>query len=509
MPLDSISDVLHGAEAMDAVVTRRRQVFRAFEVAGDAAIIWQDQLLRSPQGSDYSDATILVVRLVGGRFDVIEGFDVDDEARARRGSRSSPTRRVRTPYPDNAVVRLAERLRWLHRHRGVPSATFFTPDCVLDDRRAGVNAGTVGGDAVWQSIESGIEVFGSLALEPLAVRGDRLALFRWAFVADSGFEAPGLTVIEYENGLNKRLTSFDESDLTIAVEELERRHLVLLGDDATDVERAEAGGLITINRRDLAAYEAFLAPDVTVIDHLPLSFPPAHRASDFTRMLHRLYEVAPDTVFVAAKTFIVGRVVLQVLLQRSTTAEGNQYTWVRNTVAGYDAAARLARVEYFPEERWDDALALFDEWAAEPEAPTVERADRRPRAVRVAAFAARDWEWIRGRVAPDCAARGPAQHRQLASRGRVRDAVRRPASAASPTSGSRRSTNIHHRVAWRPPRAAPARSIAARAASSSQMLAVVELDADGRIGRRSCCSTSTPWSPRSTSWRSGTRARVC
>ncbi len=164
-----------------------------------------------------------------------------------------------------------------------------------------------------------------------------------------------------------------------------------------------AEGVVTLNRRDPDGYERFMVPDVSIVDHLPLNFPPAHRASDFTKMLRRLYELAPDTLFVPVKAFVSGRVSLQVQDQHSTTPEGNQYTWVRNSVSEHAADGLIIRNELFPEDRWDDAVALFDEWSSEaedfpsPAAPSpAELIDSISDA-----FAARDWDWIRSRTAPD------------------------------------------------------------------------------------------------------------
>src|SRR5262249_16466123 len=152
-----------------------------------------------------------------------------------------------TPQLDNRVVRVIARGQWLAEFRPDDAREFYRPDAVLDDRRTGINAGEVVGAAnVQHAIEVGTEGFGGLRLEPLAVRGDARALYRWAYQQDGGFEAPGITVIEMVDDLVQRVTSFDESDLDAALELLEARYAEIAGDAYLQVERnvAEAIALL-------------------------------------------------------------------------------------------------------------------------------------------------------------------------------------------------------------------------------------------------------------------------
>ena len=64
---------------------------------------------------------------------------------------------------------------------------------------------------------------------PCAASGSRS--IRWSFVAEGGFESPGLSVMELDDDdLVCRITSFDESDLATAIDFLETRHAELRGD---------------------------------------------------------------------------------------------------------------------------------------------------------------------------------------------------------------------------------------------------------------------------------------
>ena len=166
----------------------------------------------TPDGLEYEWEQIAVMVWAAGLLRRVELFPVTDGAAAHARFEELAQRARITPYVDNRLVRIGVRAQWLGRFTD-ERPQFYRDDCVLDDRRPGVNAGTVhGAEAVGASIQSGVDVFGVLEIDWLAVRGDRLALNRWAFVADGGFEAPGLSVIEMdEDDLVCRVTSFQES----------------------------------------------------------------------------------------------------------------------------------------------------------------------------------------------------------------------------------------------------------------------------------------------------------
>jgi hypothetical protein len=92
------------------------------------------------------------------------------------------------------------------------------------DTRRSVATPTLEGRAAFiENVRAIYDVFDSLVLEPLAIRGDRVALFRVTLSRD-GFAATMLGVYETdERGLVVRGTSFDDEDLDLALDELEDR----------------------------------------------------------------------------------------------------------------------------------------------------------------------------------------------------------------------------------------------------------------------------------------------
>ncbi len=388
---------------MNELVPDARLWHRWREVRGDTVLAQMEAHGVTPEGNAYEWLQYSVWQLAVGVWIRTEMFPGDNLPAARARFEELAVVR-RTPAVDNAAVRTAVRWDWLRQH-GEPGAAddLIAVSIAMTDRRRGVSMPAIIGRAAFnETMDATAAVFSELEIHPVAVRGEQLALVNMVR-SNEGFELSTRVLIEADPETCMRLvTIFDEDDLAAALEEMETRHLAILGEAATAIDRMLAEGVVTLNRRDPDGYERFMVPDVSIVDHLPLNFPPAHRASDFTKMLRRLYELAPDTLFVAVKSFVSGRVSLQVQHQHSTTPEGNRYTWFRNTATQHGADGRIVRCEYFPEDRWDDALALFDDWSSESEelpSPAAQSPAELIASIS-AAFEARDWDWIRSRTAP-------------------------------------------------------------------------------------------------------------
>jgi hypothetical protein len=143
---------------------------------------------------------------------------------------------------------------------------------------------------------------------------------------------------------------------------------------------------------------------------------------EYVANLQVFAEQVPTAAIVYAKVTSSNRAGLSVLPFTGTTPEGNRYSWTLYQATLMDEAGRMSRFEIFGDDRWDDAVALFEQWAAESEVPTRDAPVTKWPAEEVpvheastdggpassaqpvsAAFAARDWDWIRARVAPDMA----------------------------------------------------------------------------------------------------------
>lgn len=108
------------------------------------------------------------------------------------------------------------------------AAELLHPDFVHDDRRSGLSNKLTNRDDTIANNCAFVELGFSVALEPVALHGERLALCKALFTDAGGNEIVGLQVLSLdEQGLRRACVSFDESDFADAVSEFEaaRRRL--------------------------------------------------------------------------------------------------------------------------------------------------------------------------------------------------------------------------------------------------------------------------------------------
>ena len=342
-----------------------RMVARTLEIRGDATMARTHRFGTTAEGFAYEWEQIAVGLWAAGFLRRVELFPVGQavEARARF---EELARDVLTPYVDNRLVRVLARKSWLNAVDPENPPETYSSDAVLVDHRAGVNAGEVVGAAeVSESIAAGTEVFGALVTEPRAVRGDRLAMLHWAFVQEGGFEAPGLTVIELgDDDLVCRVTSFDETDVAIALAFMNSRYQERTGITAS-VEHDLFAGFDAINRGDWSAFEATLAPDLVAIDHRPLGFAPADRHEFVDGWMRGFVAQVANVVMIPVKAYTRGSSVLFRIVSSGTTADGSHYEWDSVFVGTRNDRTNSARIEFFSVDQWADAVARFDELTRE------------------------------------------------------------------------------------------------------------------------------------------------
>jgi len=338
-----------------------RMVARTLEVRGNTTMFRTRRLGTTPEGFAYDWEQIAVGQSAAGLIRRIELFPVE-QALAARTRFEQLGREVLTPHVDSRMVRLLARLSWLIQVDPANPPAFYRSDTVLDDRRAGVNAGeVVGAERVRQAIVTGTELFGALVMEPRAVRGDRLAMYHWAYVQEGGFEAPGMTVIEFDDDdLVCRVTSFDEGDVAIALAFMNARYRELTGHAAT-VERDLFAGFDAINRGDWSAFEATLAPNLVAIDHRPLGFAPADRHEFVDGWMRGFVAQVANVVMIPVKAYTRGSSVLFRIVSSGTTADGSHYEWDSVLVGTRNDGTNSARIEFFSVDQWANAVTRFDE----------------------------------------------------------------------------------------------------------------------------------------------------
>ena len=354
----------------------RAVVPATLEVRGDAVLVRCEETGTSPTGSALARSWFLVWHGAQGRWIQREAFEVDDHAaaRARLDELGCETR---APIADNDVVRLVERRRWRMEHEDRSSrATVFgegvSEDVVSFDRRAGVSMPTVTGRAAYVAYGlASYELFATMVVDPVAVRGNRLALSRARFQIARGDEMAGLVLYETdEAGLLRKTVVFDESDLVAALDELEARHEAIAGRAYRPADRWVAKFTSACNHRDWDAFAAAFSNDFRVEDHRRLGFPQRDGAALLAATRVRV-EQAPDVVVVVAQACSLDDVFMLAHRWEGSTPEGSRYEWHYRGVGRLSPEGLLTQMELFGEDQWAEALALFDEWSDRRRPPST------------------------------------------------------------------------------------------------------------------------------------------
>jgi hypothetical protein len=212
------------------------------ECRGDASLDASDQSLTTPEGNTYSTLIIGVRHLTAGLFDVVEFFDLEDLPAARTRFEELALE-PRAPV-DNHAARTLVRFSWLRLYGERRAADDLIAESIAQiDRRRGVSMPAIEGRTAFQETMAATSaVFPDLVIRPVAARGDRLALLNVIRSSD-GFELSNLALIETDPNRRVRLvTIFDLDAIDAAVEELETRHLAIIGENAraNDVDPANA-----------------------------------------------------------------------------------------------------------------------------------------------------------------------------------------------------------------------------------------------------------------------------
>ena len=147
--------------------------------------------------------------------------------------------------------------------QGGDASSLITSDYVLDDRRPLLEHRIEGSAAALRTVRFIAE--GRSASEPLATRGEQVALVRAEFVMDIG-SVPALAVGEVDgHGLVQRLVVFDPSDESATFAELDARDA--RGGPLTSNLPVIASTMTAINHGDLATLRDGFAPDASFMDH--------------------------------------------------------------------------------------------------------------------------------------------------------------------------------------------------------------------------------------------------
>jgi hypothetical protein len=234
-------------------------------------------------------------------------------------------------------------------------AAQLAEDITLEDRRQGLRWSLVGRDALLEQMRI-IAAGSQIHHEPLAVRGDRLALWRHTVLA-GGFEVESLVVLELnEAGQHWRGINFEPDDLDGAFRVLDERYLNGEGAPYAQVWLPICELRLGYNTRDWLRTRALLADDATLADHRPVSLG-VLTADEWVRSMSVQVDLSPDMrFFYPTILYIDSRVVVSELHAIGSTSEGGEVE-LRFINVDLVRGGLIRRHEWFPIDALDTALA--------------------------------------------------------------------------------------------------------------------------------------------------------
>jgi hypothetical protein len=341
---------------------------------------------RSPQGfeAEWRMVEVLMVESeLIGRCELFDEADIDAAlARFDELSRS-------VPHRVNAASRVHAHLRArVAARKWNALSEILADDITIDDRRRAVNSGIqYGRDAAVADMRGAIELgLTNISLTVIATRGVRLELCRMCISSQDrpdAFRIEFLSVVEIN--ADERIVArvaFDLDDIDAAFEELEARYLA--------GEAAAYASTWSVIARTYAAFNRHEFPSTTTgsvyIDHRPLV---TNDASDLAANIRATWELMDVSTFIAESVHRLselGAVVTQTLKGTSKEGLDVDYRMIDIFTVEHDL---LSRCEVFDEADLDAALARFDE--LHPQAPRLENAASQLVERFRTYFAARNW----------------------------------------------------------------------------------------------------------------------
>ena len=206
-------------------------------------------------------------------------------------------------------------------------------------------------------LEQGYEI---LPPEPLAVRGDDLALTRVRARTPGGDESVLLSLNELDDGRLVRSTVFDEDDLATALAELDERYLAAEGAEHLALLAAGQAWIAASRNEDVDALRAITAPGLVCVDHQPLGFGTLDREGLLAATRLR-FELSADDVVIVRSVQIAGNAVLALHYAETTSESGGRYERAAWYLLAVDEAGLIERWEVFGEADGERALARLHE----------------------------------------------------------------------------------------------------------------------------------------------------
>nr|WP_067285619.1 BTAD domain-containing putative transcriptional regulator [Mycobacterium sp. 1164985.4] len=408
----------------------------------------------------------------GGRVNRSELFDLADldDALARFDELTRPA-----PRPVNAAYRMVERLWSRFDERDWTAiGELLAADIYAEDRRRIVNDGMRRGrEAFVANMRAVAEVgTGDITSTLVATRGERLVLAR---IRSERFHTDVLNLVELDAGQQVMASTvvFDVEDWDVAFVELEKRYLAGEASGSAHTWSVIARGYAAANRGELASTSS----TVVNIDHRRLPMINSGGLIPYLRdTFDKLANISTHVEAVHRVT-PTGAVVTHV--GSGTSPDGFDAEWRMINVLVVEGDV-ISRSELFDESDLDAALARFDELTAAAQKPTNAASRAADRFCEC--FGARDWDGMADTLAENVQT---DDNRPLVGVGR-RQGPRLNVADWQAVAGVGTRTLTSTVIALRGDRLALNRFRTSGRdqrpeAFHTEILAVVESDADGRI----------------------------
>ncbi len=334
---------------------------------GPRFVVWEALIRGSTRhGGDVELAFINLAEVRRGRIIRYEWFPLPALkaalARARELSAESP---VIGPGPENNAVHWGRRLEALNGGRDWDEIrSLIHADFVGEDRRRGFGSVVRGPDAQIEMMKTTIDVGSdpdSLLSEPIAIRGERLALWDVCYrTRDFDFEVRTVELEEYTaDGLLFATAAFDPEAIDDAFAELEERWLA--SQDATETDRLVARFFRAYSALNTDACREVLADDLVYVDNRPASFGTRRGVDAFIEQMDGLRSLVSEMRARMLALYKVGKSANVTVWRRQANDEnGNPVVWDHLT-AGIVRDGRIQRIEHFPPDRFDLAMRRAEE----------------------------------------------------------------------------------------------------------------------------------------------------
>ncbi|MGE2815788.1 BTAD domain-containing putative transcriptional regulator [Mycobacterium heidelbergense] len=345
------------------------------------------------QGNELQWARTLLLDPDEPRLEIYEESDLD-RALARFEELRPEARRL-----ENAASHVIEQFLARFADRDWDAmAELLAEDMSSDDRRRVVNAGIRRGrDAEIANWQATAEIWRAARSTVVAIRGERLALFRVGFASQDhpleAFQAAALAIVEInEDNRGAANVVFDIDDIDAAFEELDARYLA--GEAAAYSQTWSVIAQIhaALNRHELPAI------DWLTVDHRRGTL---LSSSNMTTAIRAFWDLTPAVniqIEVVHRLNRFGAVATHTL--RGTSPEGFEAEWRMIYVVIVEDEG-IDRVEMFDEADLEAALARFEE--LQPPGSRLENAASAKHARLTACVATRDWNGLSEILADDIA----------------------------------------------------------------------------------------------------------